>query len=107
MTGPERIWAFDYDDCSSDNEDEWRLKVPIWTAKDPHPIEAPQYIRADLVPAIVRAALEAAAREIDCGGCYGQCPDPNNCQQQDAKDIRALAADPEAVKRIIGEAGNG
>ena len=45
---PERIWAWTYDDCSSDNEDEWRLSVPIWSARDPFPIDAPEYIHADL-----------------------------------------------------------
>jgi hypothetical protein len=36
------------------------------------------------------AAYEAAAREIDCGGCNGDCPMPHTCCAYDASAIRAL-----------------
>jgi len=33
---------------------------------------------------------QAAIAEIDCGGCYGRCNDPANCQMEDVKAIRAI-----------------
>jgi len=37
------------------------------------------------------AAIEAAAREVDCGGCqHSECMSPGNCAQDDVKAILAL-----------------
>ena len=36
------------------------------------------------------AMQQAAIAEIDCGGCYGRCNDPANCQMEDVKAIRAI-----------------
>jgi hypothetical protein len=52
------------------------------------------------------AAYEAAANEVDCGGCHGTCANPSNCHSKDATIIRALTpADAKAaLDRLIREA---
>lgn len=47
------------------------------------------YTRAGMEAAIKRA-LDVAANEIDCGGCYNNCFDPTNCHEIEAAHIRAL-----------------
>jgi hypothetical protein len=55
---PVRIWAFTYDNCDFDNEDEYLLNVPAWKEKKPvH--DATEYVRSDLF-----AALEAQAAAL-------------------------------------------
>jgi hypothetical protein len=48
---PERIWAFTYDNCDFDNEDEYRLNVPSWQEKKPI-YDATEYVRADRFAAL-------------------------------------------------------
>ena len=55
--------------------------------------------------AVARAALEFAANEVDCGGCYGTCMDPSNCNAEDARIIRAAASDSNTIAAIIKTAG--
>ena len=45
---PERIWAFDYD--LQDDDGAWR-NWQCWSDSDPKPLNATEYIRADLVQA--------------------------------------------------------
>jgi hypothetical protein len=51
--------------------------------------------------AVLVAALKWAANEVDCGGCYGTCMDPSNCNAEDARIIRAAASDPDTITAII------
>ncbi len=44
------------------------------------------------VQAMVAAAVEQAAREIDCEGCRGNCVDPANCHAEDARIIRLITS---------------
>ena len=74
-------------------------------------VEAAALIRALLderarAQAREAAAYEAAANEVDCGGCGGTCADPSNCHSKDAAIIRALTpADAKAtLDRLIAEA---
>ena len=64
MTGPDRIWAFDYD--LQDNDGTWR-NWQCWSEDHPKPLNATEYIRRD--PAVLAAlpevqALIAAAYEV-------------------------------------------
>ena len=55
--------------------------------------------------ALIRATLEEAANEIDCGKCYGEpCPLPGDCMNVLADEIRALADDPQALAAIKAKA---
>jgi hypothetical protein len=52
------------------------------------------------------AAYEAAAQEVDCGGCNGNCLIQHGCCADDARAIRALtpADSKAALDRMIAEA---
>jgi hypothetical protein len=50
---PERIWTWTTDDCSSDNEDEWRLEIPYWTEDPPNWTIGTEYIRKDVVQDLI------------------------------------------------------
>ena len=55
--------------------------------------------------ALIRAALEVSANEIDCGKCYGEpCPSPGDCMNVLADEIRALKTNPEALAAIKAKA---
>lgn len=41
-----------------------------------------------------------AIREIDCGGCYGQCANPSSCQKDDVDAINAIPAAPEVLALV-------
>ncbi len=56
MTGPDRIWAFDYD--LQDNDGTWR-NWQCWSDSDPKPLNAAQYIRRD--PIVLAALPEVQA----------------------------------------------
>ena len=56
MTGPERIWAFDYD--LQDNDGTWR-NWQCWSEDHPKPLNATEYIRRD--PAVLTALPEVQA----------------------------------------------
>lgn len=90
MTGPDRIWAWPWE--VDRHRGQWTEDQEIFG-------EGSQYIRADLIPdpaAIVRAALEAAAKAVD---------DPSWVTPWELQDaIRAIASDTAAVAQIIKEA---
>lgn len=46
MTTPERIWAYMYDFQEDDMS--WTNDIPTYATFDPRPIEATEYVRADL-----------------------------------------------------------
>jgi hypothetical protein len=55
--------------------------------------------------AMIRAALDEAANEIDCGKCYGKpCPRPGDCMNVLADEIRALKTNPQALAAIKAKA---
>ena len=56
MTGPDRIWAFDYD--LQDNDGTWR-NWQCWSEDHPKPLNASEYIRRD--PAVLAALPEVQA----------------------------------------------
>jgi hypothetical protein len=96
---PERIWIEDErpigGTCHVYNE--WSHGVEQYAAP---------YIPEDISLTRVAAAYEAAANEVDCGGCSGTCADPSNCHSKDAAIIRALTpADAQAaLDRLMREA---
>ena len=81
MSGPDRIWAFDYD--LQDEDGTWR-RWQCWAEDHPKPMRATEYIRRD--PAVIAALpevqamiaeavakeREACARMVDCGCDKGQ-----------------------------------
>jgi hypothetical protein len=93
MTAPERIWVGDERPVGG--------TIHVWNELAEHARRyATEYTRADIVPdlaALVRAALEAAACELD--GCNLGL-DPADM----AEDIRAIAADPDQVAAIVAKA---
>lgn len=56
---PERIWAGTYDDCQSDNADEWGMSIPYWRADARDPMFPTEYVRSD----IHAAALDLLAKK--------------------------------------------
>ena len=56
MSGPDRIWAFDYD--LQDNDGTWR-NWQCWSEAHPKPLNATEYIRRD--PAVIAALPEVQA----------------------------------------------
>jgi hypothetical protein len=78
MTAPERIWACEGADL--DNLDGWECD------------EGAEYIRADLVEAAVKRALEWALRAYMVGVWY------RNPDVIDA--IRAIAASPDTIAKL-------
>ena len=56
MSGPDRIWAFDYD--LQDNDGTWR-NWQCWSEDHPKPLKATEYIRRD--PAVLAALPEVQA----------------------------------------------
>lgn len=56
MSGPDRIWAFDYD--LQDNDGTWR-NWQCWSEAHPKPLNATEYIRRD--PAVLAALPEVQA----------------------------------------------
>jgi hypothetical protein len=87
---PERIWA---------DPDHWIEGPP---SSDLSAQGYTEYVRADLVEAAVRRALEAAAvvcEAIRHRQIIGPMPE-RACFDQE-QFIRAIASDPEAVRRIV------
>lgn len=76
MTGPDRIWAFDYD--LQDNDGTWR-NWQCWSEDHPKPLNATEYIRRDPavlaalpeVQALIAAAYEVAAKVVDTCNAEG------------------------------------
>ena len=95
-----RVWP-DYNDHTTPVSADWT--GGYWDNTDDH--KGTEYIRADLVEAAIKRALEGAAQSVDCA-CSGketvlQCGHRNNrlrwescgeanCLALEAVDIRAL-----------------
>jgi len=70
MTGPDRIWAFDYD--LQDDDGTWR-NWQCWSDSNPKPLHATEYVRRDTavlaalpeVQALIASAYEAAAEYVE------------------------------------------
>ena len=56
MSGPDRVWAFDYD--LQDNDGTWR-NWQCWSEAHPKPLKATEYVRRD--PAVIAALPEVQA----------------------------------------------
>jgi aryl-alcohol dehydrogenase-like predicted oxidoreductase len=99
---PEKIWAWFF---LPEKQDDF-IKGGWDDAPDR---KSTKYTRTDSIPsqdALIRAALDAGANEIDCGKCYGKpCPRPGDCMNVLADEIRALADDPQALAAIRAKAG--
>lgn len=89
---PERLWAFSTGIQPQDGS------AGLWCSNPAVMDRGTEYVRADLVEAAVRRALEAAATAAIGAAFDGSAvivPDPWR------SIIRAIAADPEAVRRIV------
>ncbi len=96
-----RLTAMRDDEVGYRHVSHFRRGAAVTLASLDHPAPAPTPSLDD----VVKAALEFAANEVDCGGCYGTCMDPSNCNAEDARIIRAAASDPDTIAVIIKTAG--
>jgi hypothetical protein len=103
MSGPDKLYR-------------WMDGAHVHIAAMAHPAyECTEYTRSDLIPdphAIARAALEAAAKLVDCGcghreavlsdihGRWAFCGEPS-CGAIEADAIRAIMDDPAALAEIL------
>jgi multidrug efflux pump subunit AcrA (membrane-fusion protein) len=54
---------------------------------------------------LVRAALEWAAKQIECNCRWGVCEYPSKCPENDVAELLDAATDPATVAEIVGRAG--
>ncbi len=92
--GPTQSW--DFDSFSDLNDKTSKSAESVTAAKAAAQADYNARILSALTPdpdrmlALTAAAYEDAAKEIDCGGCYGKCLVSGECHAEMALDIRAL-----------------
>lgn len=83
MSAPEQIWAYTYDMQNDDMS--WSYDLPAWVVINPSPILATQYTRTDLIPAMIREAVQHEFAELM--DAVRSIADDNNRIDMDVFDV--------------------
>ena len=87
-------------DCVEIVDEMYDSKLAAKAAKELTAIDAPTPSLDD----VVKAALEWAADNINCG-CGRECFHPSGCPKEDVADFLDAASDPATIAAIIKTAG--